>query len=107
MVPSFQPKKESFVNTTKKFLKNRSFPFPTAPYFTSKLEFVSNILSMIVILTISKKNISKGNTREITCRDYKNFDPLKINNEVKIVLTKENMDSGIKFFDVLDKDSPL
>ena len=45
-MPSLPPKMNLF-NTTKKFLKNRNWIFPVVRYFTWKLEFVSNILSMI------------------------------------------------------------
>ena len=41
------PLKMNFFNTTKKFLKNRNWIFPVVRYFTWKLEFISNILSMI------------------------------------------------------------
>ena len=37
-----------FVSSSKKILKNRNWTFPIAPYFTWKLVFVSNVLSMIV-----------------------------------------------------------
>ena len=39
---------ENFVKISKKFLKGRNWTFPIVPYFTWKLEFASNILSMVV-----------------------------------------------------------
>ena len=54
-------------------------------------------------LTVFKTSIPKGNPRQITYRDYKKFDSLKFNNELKNVLTIEN----IEFLEVLDKHSPL
>ena len=38
-----------------------------------------------------------GNPRQITYRDYKKFDFLKFNNELKNVLTIENIDNCTKF----------
>ena len=37
---------ENIVNISKKLLKNRIWTFLVVPYFTWKLEFVSNILSI-------------------------------------------------------------
>ena len=48
LVPKLTPKIKIFVNTSKKLLNNRNWTFPAMCYFTWKLEFVSNILSMIV-----------------------------------------------------------
>ena len=39
---------ESFVSTSKDLLKNRNWTFPVVCYFTWKLEFISNVLWMIV-----------------------------------------------------------
>ena len=39
---------ETFVGTSKSFLKNRNWTFPLVRYFLRKLEFVSNVLRMIV-----------------------------------------------------------
>ena len=39
---------ENFVSTSKNLLKNRNWTFPAVRCFTWKLEFVSNILWMIV-----------------------------------------------------------
>ena len=62
-------------------------------------------------LTVLKTSISKGNPRQITYRDYKKFDSLKFNNELKNVLTIENIDNCTKFdekfLEVLDKLAPL
>ena len=40
--------KENFINTSKRLLENRNWTFPVVHYFTWKLEFFSNILSMLV-----------------------------------------------------------
>ena len=49
--------------------------------------------------------------RQITYRDYKKLDSLKFNNELKNVLTTENIDNctkfGEKFLEVLDKHAQL
>ena len=45
---SFQ--KQNFVNTSKRLLENRSWTFPVERYFTWKLEFFSNILSVLVMM---------------------------------------------------------
>ena len=42
---------------------------------------------------VLKTSISKGNPRQITYRDYKRFDSLKFNNQLKNVLTIENIDN--------------
>ena len=64
-----------------------------------------------LVLTILKTSILKGNPRRITYRDYKKFDSLKFNNELKNVLTIENVDNFAKFdqkfLEVLDKHAPL
>ena len=62
-------------------------------------------------MTVLKTSIPKGNPRQITYRDYKKFDSLKFNNELKNVLTIENIDNCTKFdekfLEVLDKHAPL
>ena len=50
-----------------------------------------------LVLTVLKMSIPKGNPRQITYRDYKKFDSLKSNNELKNVLTIENIDNCTKF----------
>ena len=60
---------------------------------------------------VLKTIISKGNPRLITYRDYKRFDSLKFSNQLKNVLTIENIDNCTnfdeKFLEVLDKHAPL
>ena len=62
-------------------------------------------------MTVLKTSIHKGNPNQITYRDYKKFDSLKFDNELKNVLTIENIDnctkSDEKFWVVLDKLPPL
>ena len=64
-----------------------------------------------LILTILKTSIPKENPRRITYRDYKQFNSLKFNNELKNVLTTENIDNCTKFdekfLEVLDQHAPL
>ena len=64
-----------------------------------------------LVLTVLKTSIPKGNPRQITYRDYKKFDSLKFNNELKNVLTIENIGNCTKFdekfLEVLDKHAPL
>ena len=52
-MPSVQPpsRNEHLVNTSKKLLKNRNWTSPVIRYFTWKLEFVSNNLWMIFIVS--------------------------------------------------------
>ena len=56
-------------------------------------------------LTMLKTSISKGNPGQITYRNYKKFDSLKFNNELK------NIDNWIKFDEnflkVLNKHAPM
>ena len=63
-----------------------------------------------LVLTVLKTSILKVNPRQITCRDYKKFDSLTFNNELKNVLTIENIDNCTKldekFLKVLDKHAP-
>ena len=44
-----------------------------------------------LVLTVLKTSISKGNPKQITYRDYKKFNSLKFNNELKNELTIENV----------------
>ena len=64
-----------------------------------------------LVLNVLKTSIPKGNPRKITYRDYKKFDSWKFNNELKNVLTIENIDNCTKFdeksSEVLDKHAPL
>ena len=50
LVSSFPPKIN--INTSKILFENRNWTFPVVCYFTWKLEFVSNNLSMVVVYTI-------------------------------------------------------
>ena len=56
---------------------------------------LSNCHNLVVI--VLKTSIPKGNPRQITYRDSKKFDSLKFNNELKNVLTMENIDNCTKF----------
>ena len=46
-----------------------------------------------LVLTVLKASILKGNPRQITYRDNKKLDSSKFNNELKNVLTIENIDN--------------
>ena len=55
-------------------------------------------------------SIPKGNSRQITYRDYKKFDFFKLNKKLKNVLAKENIANCAKlekFLEVLDKHALL
>ena len=62
-------------------------------------------------MTVLKTSIPKCNPRQITYREYKKFDSLKFNSELKNVLTIANIDNCTKFneklLEVLDKHVPL
>ena len=64
-----------------------------------------------LVLTVLKTSIPKGNPRKINHRDYKKFDSLKFNNELKNVHTIENIENCTKFDEkflkVLVKHAPL
>ena len=66
---------------------------------------------MDLLLTVLKTSSFENNTRQITCRDYKMFDSLKFNNELKNFFPKENIDNctklNEKFLEVFDKSLPL
>ena len=44
LVPSLQAKMKILLTLSKKLLENRNYTFPVEPYFTRKLELVSDIL---------------------------------------------------------------
>ena len=46
---SLPPPKKDFVNTSKRLLENRNWTSPVVHYFTLKLEFLWNILSVLVV----------------------------------------------------------
>ena len=50
-----------------------------------------------LVLTVLKTAVPKDQRKEITYRDYKQFDSSKFKKELKNVLTKENIDSCTKF----------
>ena len=64
-------------------------------------------------MTVLKTSIPEDNPRQITYKDCKKFDSLKFNNELKNVLTIENIDDfdenkfDEKILEVLDKHAPL
>ena len=46
-----------------------------------------------LVLTVLKTTVPRSQPKEITYRDYKQFDPSKFKKELKNVLTKENVDT--------------
>ena len=46
-----------------------------------------------LVLAVLKTTVPKGQSKETNYRDYKEFNPSKFKNELKNVLTKENIDS--------------
>ena len=64
-----------------------------------------------LVLTVLKTTVPRSQPKEITYRDYKQFDPSKFKKELKNVLTKENIDSCTKFdeqfLQVLNSNAPL
>ena len=49
-----------------------------------------------LVLTVLKTTVPRSQSKEITYRDYKQFDPSKFKKELKNGLTKENIDSCTK-----------
>ena len=98
----------------KKYAKSKlHLPFTNDSYAFQQTTTICSGLSDChkLVLTALKTSIPKGNPRQITYRDYKKFDSLKFNNELKNMRTKENIDnctkSDEKFLEVLDKHTPL
>ena len=64
-----------------------------------------------LVLTVLKTTVFRSQPKEITYRDYKQFGSSKFKNELKNVLTKENIGSCTKFdehiFKVLNSHAPL
>ena len=54
-------------------------------------------LAFKFVLSKLKTTIHRSQPKEITYTDYKQFDSLKFKNELENLLTKENIDSWIKF----------
>ena len=62
-------------------LTNNSCTFQQTTTFCSGISDCHKL-----VLTVLNMSIPKGNPRQITHRDYKKFDSLKFNNELKYVL---------------------
>ena len=64
-----------------------------------------------ILLTVLKTTISKSKPREIHYRDYKKFDSLKFNVDLKNAFAHEKIESCIKFDEVfmtvLNRHAPL
>ena len=62
-------------------------------------------------MTVLKTTVSRSQPKEITYRDYKQFDSSKFKNELKKIFKKENIDSCTKFDEqflkVLNSHAPL
>ena len=65
----------------------------------------------MLALTVLKTTVPRSQPKEVTYRDYKQFDPSKFKNKLKNVLTKENINSCTKFdeqfLQVLNSHAPL
>ena len=63
------------------------------------------------VLTVLKTSITKNKPQKITYRDYKNFDSVRFNDELKYVLAKEKITSCTKFDEmflrILNQHAPL
>ena len=77
----------------------------TATVFTGLSDFHKFVLRVL------KTSITKSKPQKITCRDYKNFDSVRFNDELKHVLVKEKITSCIKFDEmfllILNQHAPL
>ena len=64
-----------------------------------------------LVLTILKTTIPRSQAKQITCRDYKQIDFSTFKNELKNILTKENIDNCTKFDEqflkVLNSHAPI
>ena len=64
-----------------------------------------------LILTVLKTSFTKSKPRKIIYRDYKNFDSVTFNDELKYVLAKEKIQSCTKFDEMfsqlLNKHAPM
>ena len=64
-----------------------------------------------LVLTVLKTSITKSKPQKITYRDYKNFDSVRFNDELKYVLAKEKIPSCTKFHEkflrILNKHAPI
>ena len=53
-----------------------------------------------LVLTVLKTSITKSKPQKITYRDYKNFDSVRFNDELKYLLAKEKITSCTKFDEI-------
>ena len=64
-----------------------------------------------LVLTVLKSSITKSKPQKINYRDYKNFDSVRFNDELKYILAKEKIMSCTKFDElflrILNKHTPL
>ena len=77
---------ENFVATSKNLLKNRNWIFPVILYFTRIIEFVSNILWMIVVYQVYFFKVCQSDVVLIflpTSFSYSTNEYLKCNLELK------------------------
>ena len=109
----------SFLYQQKTCFKNVSNPSCIDLFLTNNAlsfqhtETVSTGLSDFhkLVLTVLKTTISKSKPREIHYRDYKKFDSLKFNVDLKNAFAHEKIESCIKFDEVfmtvLNRHAPL
>ena len=87
-------------------LTNNSIAFQnTTTVFTGLSDFHK------LVLTELKTSITKSKPQKITYRDYKSFDSIRLNDELKYVLVKEKITSCAKFDEmfsrILNQHAPL
>ena len=86
-------------------LTNNATAFQNTTVFTGWSDFHKPVL------TVLKTSITKSKPQKITYRDYKNFDSVRFNDELKYVLVKEKITSCTKFDEmflrILHKHAPL
>ena len=79
--------------------------------FQNTTTVCASLSNFINLLWQLKTSITKSKPQKITYRSYKNFDSARFNEEFKYVLSKENIISCTKFYQIflqkLNKHAPL
>ena len=99
------PSKKKIVNTNKRLLENRNWTFPVVRYFTWKLEPLSNISSVVIVLLSRNdskiRSANKLGRMENSNKLHFNFRKLQIRQGQEIFRSKRLL---IVFFNVIRKD---
>ena len=69
--------------------------------FQNTTTVCASLSNFINLLWQLKTSITKSKPQKITYRSYKNFDSARFNEEFKYVLSKENIISCAKFYQIL------